>query len=202
MRYPFRAVLGTVLLPLIIFLSTLFGATPVEAGTANLTWVAPTTRTDGAALTGPLTFKVYRGSSAAGVAASTTAIATATGTSYTDTSAPAGTQFYAVTAVDAAGVESAKTNAVSVVIPVAPPSPPTGLSVVAVIAGTNLSPVFRLDERGRRAQFAGLIEAGATCTGPELFRYRGVGYRRVASKDVDVWYARATARVAAACRTA
>lgn len=173
------------------------------AGTANLSWTAPTTRTDGSALTGAVTYKVYRGTSAAAVGSATTALATVTaGTTYTDASAPAGTQFYAVSAVDSGGLESAKTAAVSVVIPSAPPSPPTGLSVVAVIAGTNLSPVFRLDDKGRRQQFAGLIEAGATCTGPVLFTYRGDSYRRIASKDVDVWYSRPTSRVAAACKAA
>lgn len=107
------------------------------AGTATLSWTAPTKRTDGAALTGTVTYKVYRGTSAAAVAASTTPIGTSATTGYTDASAPSGTQFYAVTAVDAAGVESAKTNAVSVVIPVAPPEAPTALSVTVQVADTN-----------------------------------------------------------------
>lgn len=171
------------------------------AGTANLTWTAPTTRTDGSALTGAVTYKVYRGSSAAAVASSTTALATVSaGTAYTDTTAPAGTQFYAVSTVDSAGVEGPKANAVSVVIPVAPPSPPTGLTVVAVIAGTNFSPVFRFDERGGPLpRAAGLIEAGATCTGPVLFKRDGHAYRRVSAKDVDVWFANENGRLAAAC---
>lgn len=190
-----------ILLALGLVLATLLCMGAAYAGTANLTWIAPTTRTDGSALSGAVTYKVYRGTSSAAVASATTPIATvATGTTYTDASAPAGTQFYAVSAVDAAGVESAKTNAVSVVIPVAPPSPPTGLSVVAVIAGTNFSPVFRFDERGGPLErAAGLIEAGATCTGPVLFKRDGHPYRRVAARDVDVWFANANGRLAAAC---
>lgn len=109
-----------------------------HAGTATLTCIAPTTRTDGSALTGAVTFKVYRGTSSAAVASATTPIAMPATCAYTDTAAPSGTVFYAVSAVDSAGVESAKTAAVSVVIPVALPSAPTGLTATAVIADTTV----------------------------------------------------------------
>ena len=130
------------------------------AGTANLSWTAPTTRTDGSALTGAVTCQGLsrhvcgsrreRHDGTRDVTA---------GTTYTDASAPAGTQLRR----ECGGfgwLESAKTAAVSVVIPSAPPSPPTGLSVVAVIAGTNLSPCSALDDKGRRQQFAGLDRSG------------------------------------------
>lgn len=188
--------MNRILASLLLFVLSL----PVFAGTASLTWTAPTTRTDGSALSGAVTYKVYRGTSAAAVASATTPIGTATGTTYTDASAPSGTQFYAVATVDASGAESVKSNAVSVVIPVAPPSPPTGLTVVAVIAGTNFSPVYRIDERGGPLErAAGLIEAGATCTGPVLFKRDGQPYRRVTARDVDVWFSNANGRLAAAC---
>lgn len=174
----------------------LLGDGTAFAGTANLSWTAPTTRTDGSALTGAVSYKVYRGASAS----SLSLLTTVTTVGYTDTAAPAGTVFYAVSAVDSAGLESAKTAALSVVIPVAPPSPPTGLSVVAVIAGTNFSPVYRFDERGGPLErAAGLIEAGATCTGPVLFKRDGYNYRRIAARDVDVWFANRNGRLAAAC---
>jgi len=174
----------------------LLGSGSANAGTANLSWTAPTTRTDGSALTGAVSYKVYRGPSAA----SLTLLTTVTTVGYTDASAPAGTVWYAVSAVDSAGLESVKTAALSVVIPVAPPSPPTGLSVVAVIAGTNFSPVYRFDERGGPLErAAGLIESGATCTGPVLFTRDGHDYRRIAARDVDVWFANRNGRLAAAC---
>lgn len=78
---------------------------------AVLSWVAPTTNTDGTPITGTLTYNVYQGLSP------------------TITGLPDGaTVYFTVTAVEG-GVESAKSNVVSKVFPPATPDAPSGLTV-------------------------------------------------------------------------
>lgn len=104
------------------------------AGSVSLTWTAPTQRTDGSALV-VAKYNLYRATSAAGLATATPIAITAPATSYTDATAPGGTtQFYAMTALDAAGIESVQTNPVSAVVPVAKPNPPSGVTVGAIVA--------------------------------------------------------------------
>lgn len=80
---------------------TLSAGTPTS-NTVPLSWTAST---DNVAVTG---YKVYRNGG-------TTAVGTATGTSFTDTGLSANTQYsYTVTAVDAAGNESGPSNSVAV----------------------------------------------------------------------------------------
>lgn len=101
---------------------------PTLLGTATLTWVAPTTYTNGAPITGALTYNVYRGATAAAL----TKLTSVTGLTYIDQagSATPTTYFYAVTAVQP-GVESAETPTVSDTIqaPSLIPSPPTAVAV-------------------------------------------------------------------------
>lgn len=105
-------------------------------GTVSLTWVNPTTRTDGTALTDLTSLNVYRSTSAAGLATATKyASLAAPAQAYTDPTATDGTTyFYAITAVDSKGGESSQSNVASKLVPNAPPSPPTGLAVTAVTA--------------------------------------------------------------------
>ena len=118
---------------------------------ARLTWVAPTTNTDGSALakctsqtdTGPClrSFIVNKGTSATELV-SPIAVNDRNATSYTWTGLTAGTHFFGVEAVTGQGVESALSNVVSkvitsttsvnrnVAITVNPqPNPPTNLTV-------------------------------------------------------------------------
>lgn len=74
---------------------------------AHLSWDAPTKNVDGTAITGPLTYTVYRGASST----SLTAIATVSVQTYNDAAGP-GTWVYAVSAT-AAGVKSANSDAIS-----------------------------------------------------------------------------------------
>lgn len=101
----------------LVLLLTLLTA---EGATANLNWVAPTLNTDGSAITGSLTYNVYRGTSAT----SLVKIGTSSTTSYTDANAPVGTDYYAVTAVNSYGVESVYSNVASKVIAAPTPNPP------------------------------------------------------------------------------
>lgn len=115
-------------------------ALPAFAGTAQLTWTIPTTRTDGSALPSsayggtlleygtcsslnPLTFGVKGGEF----------FVVGTGTVHTFTLPPA-TYCFRAFARDTTGVSSVATNPVSKVVVDAPPNPPTGLTVVATTA--------------------------------------------------------------------
>lgn len=102
---------------------------PILPSAAWLTWTAPTTDTNGATITVPLTYNVYRGLSATNLSVIKSGLAALT---YSDpaTSAAPTTYFYAVTAVQA-GEESALSQVVSATIqaPLVVPSPPPAVAV-------------------------------------------------------------------------
>lgn len=130
------AVLATLIATPLIAQTT----TTVVGPTVKLSWIAPTTWSTGAALTGTTTYNLYRGAcnSTATFAKIQTGIG---GISAVDSTAVVGTTYgYRVTAVNSA-VESAQSVTVCAVIgvvpPVAPPPPaivppsvPTGLAVL------------------------------------------------------------------------
>lgn len=110
---------------LLALLLALF-TTSALAGTATLTWTEVTSRVDGTPVT-INTYRVYRHTQPTGF---TTYITVTDGLSYTFTDLPAGTHYFAASAVDDAGLESALTAAVSKTIEQdAPPEVPTGLTV-------------------------------------------------------------------------
>lgn len=190
----FRTFLGGFL-----FVATLLCYAQAYAGTVTLTWTNPTTRTDGTAVT-VAQVKVYRGATCS---AQTVVATIPAATTYTDTNVPAGTYCYAVSAVDANGLESAKSVTATAVVPVAPPNPPTGLSVTAVVAGLNMSPAYKiLANGGRSSAVAGFVPAGTACSGAAAFTYRGVAYHRVDRAAVKWWNTTATDAVAAPCKAA
>lgn len=115
---------------LFLLLLLLTASAPLYAGTATLSCTAPTQNTDGSAISGPLTFNWYRGTSASGLIK----IGSSPACSYTDNAAPSGTNYWAVTAVSSTGVESAKSAVVSKAVPDPTPNPPTGLTVSNVTA--------------------------------------------------------------------
>jgi hypothetical protein len=79
-----------------------------STGSATLSWTAPTTRTDGTALTNLAGFKVYYGTSP-GNYTTTIVIANPTISTYVVTNLSSGTYYFVATAYDANGVESAFT---------------------------------------------------------------------------------------------
>jgi len=80
-----------------------------------VTWTPPTLNTDGSAATDLTGFRIYYGTSASNLAQSID-VAGATVTSYVVTGLAAGTYYFAVSAINAAGVLSVRTNLVSTVI--------------------------------------------------------------------------------------
>lgn len=84
-------------------------------GSATINWGLPTLRTDGSALTNLASFKVYYGTSLAGLT-SIVSVANPTVTSTVIPNLTSGTWYFSITSVDSAGVESAKSNPVSTTI--------------------------------------------------------------------------------------
>jgi len=87
------------------------GSTATVAHAVDLTWSASTTST-------VVGYKVYRGSQSGGPYALLTTSAVS-GSTYTDNSVQSGqTYYYAVSAVDASGAESALSNEATAAIPI------------------------------------------------------------------------------------
>jgi hypothetical protein len=81
----------------------------VSNGSATLSWTPPTTNTNGTALTNLAGYRVYWGTSAGSYSNSVT-LNNAGLTSYVVSSLAPGTYYFAVTALNSSGVESAKSN--------------------------------------------------------------------------------------------
>ena len=82
------------------------------AGTALLSWTAPTTNSDGSALTDLKGYHIYYGSSADLLTVQID-VNSASTTSYTVTNLTPGTWYFAVTAFNSAGLESNLSNTAS-----------------------------------------------------------------------------------------
>lgn len=91
------------------------GVVAAVSGSATLSWVPPTTRTDGTTLTDLAGFRVYYGSSS-GNYPNSISITNPKLTGYTIEALPAGTYYFVTTAFDAGGKESAYSSAVSKII--------------------------------------------------------------------------------------
>lgn len=89
---------------------------PVTSGTAMLSWTAPTTNTDGSALTNLAGYHIYYGTSPSTLS-TTINVANAGTTSYSITSLPSGTWYFAVNAYTTGGVDSVLSNTGSKTIP-------------------------------------------------------------------------------------
>jgi hypothetical protein len=85
--------------------------TTVTIRSAVLTWTAPTQNVDGSPLTNLTGYKVYWGTAPRTYSANASVSGAGT-TSYT-TNLAAGTWYFAVSAVDSTGAESARSNEVS-----------------------------------------------------------------------------------------
>jgi hypothetical protein len=88
---------------------------PASSGTATLSWQAPTTTTNGGALTNLAGYRVYYGLSAANLNQTIQITTVGLQTYVIDDLAP-GTWYFAIRAVTTAGVESAMSDVVSLTI--------------------------------------------------------------------------------------
>ena len=76
------------------------------SGAATVSWVAPTTRTDGTPLTNLAGFRIYYGATS-GSYPNSVSVTNPNLTSYAIDALPAGTYYFVATAFDASGNESA-----------------------------------------------------------------------------------------------
>lgn len=89
---------------------------PVGTGTATLTWSPPQQNTDGSPLRDLAGYWVYRGASPAGLVRSYQ-VSDPAATQYVVSQLPSGTHYFAVSAYNGSGVESALSNVGSKAIP-------------------------------------------------------------------------------------
>lgn len=165
-------------------------ATPANA--ACIVWTAPTLNDDGTPIVLALTYRVERQAGTGWAAVATTSELR----HYVTGLAP-GTHTFRVVAI-AGGRESLPSNTGARDVPQPAPLPPV-IQVVRVVVDSNESPVFTVLANGTRSNtFAGLATVGTECTGPELFRYLGVGWRAPVTWNRRVGIS-ASARVAAPC---
>lgn len=90
--------------------------TTATTGTANLTWTAPTTNTDGTPITNLAGYYVYYGTSASSLS-QMVQVAGATMTTCSIAQLASGTWYFAVTAYLSDGTQSAPSNVVSATLP-------------------------------------------------------------------------------------
>jgi len=121
-----RLLLGVIVSVFVLLLSASHLA---FAGTAALSWAAPTTNTDGTPLTNLAGYKVYYGTSSGNYGAP---VNIGSQTSYSVTGLNAGTYYFAVTAYDGSGNESSFSNEVTKTIVAVPP-------VISGIAAQNMT---------------------------------------------------------------
>lgn len=115
-------------LGLMAALAALFGWHYVNAA-STLTWVPPTSNTDGSPLTDLSVYRVYRRNSDTTGAYTLLATVPAPANGYTDNATLEGVNCYQVAAVDDDGNESAPSNQACKTIDTLRPNAPTGLTV-------------------------------------------------------------------------
>lgn len=111
MREKKRLPFGNGLLFAVLMLALVFNSAVLFAGTAQLSWTAPTTNTDGTPLNNLAGYKVYYGTASRNYSQSANV---GNVTTYTIPNLTDGTTYYfATTAINSAGVESGYSNEVS-----------------------------------------------------------------------------------------
>jgi prepilin-type N-terminal cleavage/methylation domain-containing protein len=118
--------------------SLLFPKTPatisvIPGAGATLTWSAVTQFTNNTAITTPVSYCIYRDTAAGFTPAAANRVDTVTGTTWSDTSPVACSNYYYQIKAKACGKESNPTSEVSKILP-APPMAPTGLTAHAGVA--------------------------------------------------------------------
>lgn len=184
----------------VAILLTVLVAAAAKAGTVTLNWVAPTTCTDGTAVTNCATtgYRVY-GALQGVVPKAIVWTAIKTDTSAVLANVPAGTWCYQMTTV-AGALESLPSNEVCKTIAPPGPNPPT-LTTVTVVAGIGTQPVYGIVANGARSSAVyGFVAAGVPCSGIPVFNYRGNTYYHVDKSNVKWWATVPTSSVAAACK--
>jgi hypothetical protein len=171
--------------------------TPLSVGTALMSWNAPTLNTDGSTLKDLATYRLYWGSSALAVTQNKATVTDPAALVYTITDLPPGLTYFAASAVNAAGIESALSPTISKTITVpAPltcsatihidvvtvPTPPTNLAVTDPQAFE-----FKKDSSGALvAHLIGRIPVGTVCS-ERMQKVGAISYSAVDMRSVDLF---------------
>lgn len=133
------------------------------AGTAELSWTAPTQNVDGSAYTNPGGYRVYRRCDTGALAQ--IADVPHAQRAYTDTLDVVGTCWWSLTAYNTLGEESARTNEVSKSFAAAPVDLPGSVSATftwSVEQGSPMALAFTSLEAGRDATLTGASDTATT----------------------------------------
>ena len=141
------------------------------SGSANVSWTAPTTNSNGSTLTNLASFKVYYGTSSTSLTSSK-AVDDVTSRSTTISSLAPGTWYFAVRAVNTAGVESSNSNVATKAVTGASAAKTVNITVTAppptsgyVTTSTNVWDVRqRSDGVWVRIGVVGQIALGRPCS--------------------------------------
>jgi hypothetical protein len=182
----------------------LLAAPHVWAAPVTIDWDLPTTYVDGTPLPGAaiartrIEYGTCAAGGAFGVKAGEFSVAGGAVTATSPNLAPGTWCFRAYTTAN--GVESPASNVASKVVPQPAPSPPT-IRAVAVVAGLNMAPLYRINPDGSRGgALLGFVPVGSACAGPVVYRYRNRDYRRPADFSLAKWEATTpTTNAAAPC---
>lgn len=160
--------------------------TSAQAATVMVGWTNPTAYVDGTALPASDITRTTVVWGASATTMTSSKVVTGAGTSTTIDLAP-GTWFVSARTT-AKGTDSVLAGTVQHVIVQPAPNPPTGLTVVAVVAGLNMSPAFKvLSDNTRSSVIAGFVKVGTPCSGPTVFKYRDLPYCIVPRETVAWW---------------
>ncbi len=141
-------------------------------GQVALSWTAPTTNSDGSALTDLFGYEIYRSTSATGAYTQINASNVQT-TSYTDTTVTNGTTYYyKVTTADTGGNESVKSSASSAATPSAPSTGGGGGGgggggIVVAPTTTNVNTSGLSSEGGLKVDKSGLTQVDSLLKTPD-----------------------------------
>jgi predicted phage tail protein len=163
----------------LLCVSLSYAATPITAD-ATLTWIAPTTNTDGTPLTNLSWFNIWRGPNSEALSVITHVNANVT--TYKDTALAAGEYFWRVTAVNSESVESAPSELVTLIIgstvPKTQPAPPPSLKVTS--SGTTVAYKMRQEVDAFTMVAIGTVAPGTQCKSATVGAYNVVPRSAVA----------------------
>lgn len=202
-----KAPSGSETLPAINVTTTYNLSCSADGGEAVLTWTPPTKRTDGSDLTNLAQYGIFVGGDSANLSKVETI--PAGGTTYTLTGLAEGPTFFAMTALDANGVESVKSNSVSKTVVAASAAANTTVTIQSapnppVLTAVEGTVVYELNLTGngeiRLGRAVGTMTESAVCGTFEWTNWKGEGYYEVPNGTFYLSKAPKSNLLVAACK--
>lgn len=175
-----------------IVAALLLASAPAFAGQAVVSWTAPTERVDGTPLDNLASYRVVWGQTSGGYIAQMQVAAPAT--TYTVDGLGSGAWYFAVTAIDADGLESDYSNEATKSF-TTPPVPPSGL---VVLEAARAAYVIVQSENRIALVPVGTVPAGTACDSAQSVRDSNGVQGYVVPKSAVVWAGSVRAEVVVA----